>query len=100
MGQGGLAGEGVKVWCVIVHGLFNACHECDGGGDCEVYFVAAPAAFIAKRMVLDDRVSRAAYAFAKDDHRKHADIYPYKAFPVRDWRGKTARFLKDAEVMP
>jgi hypothetical protein len=32
----------LSVWLVIYQGLRTACWECEGGGDCELFAVAAP----------------------------------------------------------
>ena len=89
----------MKVWCVIVHGLHNSCYECNGGGDADVYFVAAERASQARRLVLDHRTDgNWRHQFEIDDENRHAEIYPYKVVSVRDWRGKRARILKDREV--
>lgn len=86
-----------RVWCVVVSGLHCACYECDGGGNSDVYFVAASSRREACDMVFENRTSYAD-EWEVDDERKHRDIYPYKAFAIRDWRGKSSRFLRETEV--
>ena len=87
-----------QVWCVIVSNLHKACWECDGGGNSDVYFVAAASRREASDMVFNQRTAKVD-DWEVDDEAKHRDIYPYKAFPIREWRGRTSRFIREEEVV-
>lgn len=87
-----------QVWCVIVSNLHAVCWECDGGGNSDVYFLAATSRREASDMVFSNRTKNA-YDWEVEDEARHRDIYPYKAFPVREWRGKTSRFISESEVV-
>lgn len=86
----------MKLWCVLVTGLHHSCYECDGGGDADFYFVAAPSRMEAHRLVLEERLGRIESAWELDEERGRAD--DYRSFAIRSWKGRTKRLVAPREI--
>lgn len=87
----------MNVWCVMVIDLHDHCHECDGGGDADYYFVAAPSRRGAMDLVFERRMHHVDNDWDRSVEERRRDDN-YKAFKIRPWRGKATRFVRLEEV--